>query len=556
MKISKNLIKMSNKVETIKIESRKLRGTLDESLKYPITGSLFEDDQTIIKFHGIYQQDDRDRKDERAQKKLEPLYSFMIRLRIPGGKITAVQWVGINKIADDNSTGVIKVTTRQTIQLHGVLKSVLKPTVAWFDKYDLDSIAACGDVNRNIMSTATVAKTKAEDDVYEYSKKISDHLLPATNAYKEIWLDGEKITQEEEEPIYGETYLPRKFKIVVAIPPDNDVDLYAHDIGLIAIIKNNELLGFNVTIGGGMGNTHGNASTYPRIGDLIGFVSKDKILAVVTAIVTTQRDYGNREDRKLSRFKYTVARLGVDFVKGEIERRSVKFEEAKDFKFETRNDYYGWFKDYKNLHHNLIFVENGRILDDKKSQLKTALLEITKANLADIRFTSNQNIIVSNIKEENKPKVVKILEKYQVSNDGVSNVRKNSMACVALNTCPLALAEGQRYLPSLIDKIESILEKHKIKDNPVSIRMTGCPNGCARPFMAEIGFVGKSLGKYNMYIGGSDIGERLNELYKEDLTEIEILENLDVLFANYAKNKVKNESFGDFSHKLINSKLN
>ncbi len=547
---------MSNKAEEIKIKSQKLRGTLDESLKNPVTGSLFEDDQTVIKFHGIYQQDDRDRRDERAEKKLEPLYSFMIRLRIPGGKISAKQWVATDEIANDNSTGVIKVTTRQTIQLHGVVKSVLKPTVAWFDKYNLDSIAACGDVNRNIMSTSTIAKIKAHDEVYEYSKKISEHLLPATNAYKEIWLDGEKITKEEKEPIYGETYLPRKFKIVVAIPPDNDVDIYAHDIGLIAIIEDEKLLGFNITIGGGMGNTHGNENTYPRTGDLIGFAPKDKILDVVTAIATTQRDYGNREDRKLSRFKYTVARLGVDFVKGEIEKRSVKLQDSKHFKFEARNDYYGWFEDYKGLHHNLIFVENGRILDDENSSLKSALLEITKAGLSDIRFTSNQNIIVSNIESKNKAKVVKILEKHNVRDEDVSNVRKNSMACVALNTCPLALAEGQRYLPTLISKIEPILTKHKIKDNPVSIRMTGCPNGCARPFMAEVGFVGKSMGKYNMYIGGSHIGERLNTLYKEDLTESEILENLDILFADYVKNKETNESFGDFSYKLVKEGVN
>lgn len=541
---------MSNKAEEIKIKSNKLRGTLDKSLKYPITGSLFEDDQTLIKFHGIYQQDDRDRRDQRAEKKLEPLYSFMIRLRIPGGKISAKQWLGIDEIANANSTGVIKVTTRQTIQLHGVIKSVLKPTVAWFDKYDLDSIAACGDVNRNIMSTSTIAKIKAEDEVYEYSKKISEHLLPRTNAYKEIWLDGEKITQEEE-PIYGETYLPRKFKIVVAIPPDNDVDIYAHDIGLIAIIENEELLGFNVVIGGGMGNTHGNEKTFPRIGDLIGFAKKEDILDVVTAITTTQRDFGNREDRKLSRFKYTVDRLGVDFVKGEIEKRSVKLQPAKDFKFVARNDYYGWFEDYQGLHHNLIFVENGRILDDEKSQLKTALFEITKQGLSDIRFTSNQNIIVSNVKSTDKEKVIKILEKYNVRDNDISNIRKNAMACVALNTCPLALAEGQRYLPELISKIEPILEKHKISNNPVSIRMTGCPNGCARPFMAEIGFVGKALGKYNMYIGGSSVGQRLNTLYKEDLTETEILANLDDLFGQYVANKTADEDFGDFSYKLI-----
>ncbi len=542
---------MSNKAEGIKVKSKKLRGTLDESLENPITGSLFEDDQTVIKFHGIYQQDDRDRRDERAEKKLEPLYSFMIRLRIPGGKISAKQWVGSNEIADQYSTGIIKVTTRQTIQLHGVIKSTLKPTVSWFDKYDLDSIAACGDVNRNIMSTSTIAGSKAEDEVYEFSKKISEHLLPSTNAYQEIWLDGEKVTTKEVEPIYGETYLPRKFKIVIAIPPDNDVDLYAHDVGLIAIIENKILKGFNIVIGGGMGNTHGNENTYPRIGNLIGYTDKENIIKVAEAIATTQRDYGNREDRKLSRFKYTVARLGVDFVREEIEKRSVKLEAAKHFQFETRNDYYGWHQDYAGKYHNLIFVENGRILDDEKAQLKTALLEITKNNLSDIRFTSNQNVIISNIEAKNKEKVEKILAKYNVSNDGISNIRKNAMACVALNTCPLALAEGQRYLPDLISKFELLLKKHDIADNPVSIRMTGCPNGCARPFMAEIGFVGKAMGIYNMYIGGSATGERLNTLYKEDLNENDILENLDILFAQYVREKQENETFGDFSYKLI-----
>ena len=542
---------MSNKAEGIKVKSKKLRGTLDESLENPITGSLFEDDQTVIKFHGIYQQDDRDRRDERAEKKLEPLYSFMIRLRIPGGKISAKQWVGSNEIADQYSTGIIKVTTRQTIQLHGVIKSTLKPTVSWFDKYDLDSIAACGDVNRNIMSTSTIAGSKAEDEVYEFSKKISEHLLPSTNAYQEIWLDGEKVTTKEVEPIYGETYLPRKFKIVIAIPPDNDVDLYAHDVGLIAIIENKILKGFNIVIGGGMGNTHGNENTYPRIGNLIGYTDKENIIKVAEAIATTQRDYGNREDRKLSRFKYTVARLGVDFVREEIEKRSVKLEAAKHFQFETRNDYYGWHQDYAGKYHNLIFVENGRILDDEKAQLKTALLEITKNNLSDIRFTSNQNVIISNIEAKNKEKVEKILAKYNVSNDGISNIRKNAMACVALNTCPLALAEGQRYLPDLISKFELLLKKHDIADNPVSIRMTGCPNGCARTFMAEIGFVGKAMGIYNMYIGGSATGERLNTLYKEDLNENDILENLDILFAQYVREKQENETFGDFSYKLI-----
>ena len=351
---------MSN-VEKIKTESRHLRGTLDKSLVNQITGSIPENDQTVIKFHGIYQQDDRDRREERAEKKLEKLYSFMLRLRIAGGKITGKQWLGIDEIANKNSTGTIKITTRQTIQLHGVIKSKLKPTLAWFDKYGLDSIAACGDVNRNVMATSAIEENEAFQEVYEFSSKISDHLLPKTRAFHEIWLDEEKLTEEqiaEPDPLYKEAYLPRKFKIVIAIPPHNDVDLFAHDIGLIAVIEDGILQGFNISVGGGMGATHGNPETYPRIGDVIGFVKKEHILDTTFQIATIQRDFGNREERKLSRFKYTIAKHGIEWFVGELEKRlGFKLEKTKPFKLNKRGDEYGWKQDYKGNYHNIIFVE-------------------------------------------------------------------------------------------------------------------------------------------------------------------------------------------------------
>lgn len=539
-------------VEKTKVNSNYLRGTLKESLKNQITNSISTEDQNIIKFHGLYQQDDRDRREERALKKLEKLYSFMIRLRISGGKITADQWLGINQIAKSNANEVIKITTRQTVQLHGIFKSKIKPTIASFAKFNLDSISACGDVNRNVMSGVLIAKNSAEDEVFEFSKKISDHLLPKTKAYHEIWLDQEQLSGNEDEILYKQAYLPRKFKIAIALPPHNDVDIYSQDIGIIAIIENEILLGFNVLIGGGMGITHENYKTYPRLGSLIGFVEKNKILEALTAIVSIQRDYGNREDRKLSRFKYTIDKYGLEWIITEFEKRvGFKLQKSKDFKFETRGDNYGWHQDYHGNFHNLIFVENGRIFDNSKAQLKTALLEIAEKKLANFRFTNNQNIVISDISSKNKSLVKSILKKYQIDNSNISKIRLDAMACVALNTCPLALAEGQRYLPSLIDKIDLLINKHNLAEQKISIRMTGCPNGCARPYLAEIGLVGKSYQKYNLYLGASNIGDRLNKLYREDCSEEDILNELDQLFFKFYNNRNHQESFGDFTFREI-----
>lgn len=550
---------MSNKNEEIKIESKGLRGTLKESLKNPITGAVSDDDHFLIKFHGIYQQDDRDRREERAQKKLEPLYTFMLRLRIPGGKISSSQWLGIHEIADKYSTGIIKITTRETIQLHGIIKSHLKPTIQDFNKFNLDSISTCGDVNRNLMISTTAPKNKAYDEIYQIGQEISQNLLPKTRAYHEIWLDGEKLhledeksdVKDEQDNLYQNIYLPRKFKIAIAIPPENDVDVYANDIGLIAVIENEELVGFNVSIGGGLGTTHGNANTYPRLGSLIGFVEKKNIQRAIYEILTTQRDYGNREDRKLSRLKYTVDRYGVEWFISELEKRQgFKYQSLKQFKFETRNDDYGWCKDYKNKWHFTLFVENGRVLDEENYKLKSAILEIAQNNYANFCFSANQNIIFTDVEEINKAKIDEILKRNNVNND-YSLLRKSSMACVALNTCPLAMAEGQRYLPTLITKIESIIEKYNLQNEEITIRMTGCPNGCARPYMAEIGLIGKSYGIYNLYFGGSAVGERLNRIYKESLDEKQILSELDDIFSKFSKDRKLDESFGDFSNRIL-----
>jgi sulfite reductase (NADPH) hemoprotein beta-component len=540
-------------IEKIKSESDGLRGTIAESLHDELTGAIREDDQSLIKFHGMYQQDDRDRREERAEKKLERLYSFMIRLRLPGGFLTSEQWIAAHEIAGENSTGVIKITTRQTLQLHGLVKACLKPTIQQFNKAKLDSIATCGDINRNVLCSAHPKQSPIHEEIFSYADKISTLLMPKTRAYYEIWLDEEKIADKKDEadPLYRDSYMPRKFKIGIAIPPNNDVDVFGNDIGLVAIIENNKLLGFNIAIGGGLSTTHGNPETYARLGTVIGFVGgEEKTLKTIYEILTVQRDYGNRSDRKLARLKYTIDRLGVDWFKQEVENRvGFKLDSARPFTFCEGRDFYCWDQYDKGLWYYTVFVENGRILDDQQVALKSALLEVAKTGKVNFRFTANQNVIVSDIQQEDKEAINEILKRFRIieHTEGASLVRKNSIACVALPTCPLALAEAQRYMPVLLTKIESLLEKYQLVNEDIIIRMTGCPNGCARPYIAEIGFVGTAPGRYNLHLGGDNHGERLNKIYKENLDEGSILNELDNLFGSFKNEKIEGEKFGDFS---------
>lgn len=539
-------------IEKIKQASDHLRGSIVESLGDEITGAIREDDQAVIKFHGMYQQDDRDRREERAAKKLDRLYSFMIRLRLPGGFLKPEQWIAVHEVAGEHSTGVIKITSRQTIQLHGILKSAIKPTIQAFNAAKLDSIATCGDINRNVLCSAHPKQSAIHAQVFAYADKISELLMPKTKAYYEIWLDEEKILdkKEEEDPLYQNRYLPRKFKIAIAIPPNNDVDVFANDVGLIAVIENNVLKGFNIAIGGGLSSTHGNPETYPRLATLMGFAdSEEKTLRAVYEIATIQRDYGNRSDRKLARLKYTLDRVGVDWFKKELAARTgFELLPVVDQRFTDRTDYFGWQQSAEGLWYYTVFVENGRILDDEKMALKSALLEVAKTGKANFRFTCNQNVIISDISETDKESIQQVLVEYAVEKNTrqTSLVRKNSMACVALPTCPLALAEAQRYLPVLMDKIEDLLNQHGLAEEDMIIRMTGCPNGCARSYAAEIGFVGTAAGRYNLHIGGDHYGQRLNKIYQENIAEKEILAELDGLFGLYQSERNEQERFGDF----------
>ncbi|MDF3130218.1 NADPH-dependent assimilatory sulfite reductase hemoprotein subunit [Kiritimatiellaeota bacterium B1221] len=546
-------------VEHIKEASNYLRGTIKEGLSDPLTGAIASDDTQLTKFHGSYMQDDRELRNERRHSKLEPAYSFMIRVRVPGGICTAQQYLDMDHIANTLANGTIKITTRQAFQFHGVLKRNLKQTMQEIIKSKLDSIAACGDVNRNVMCNPNPYQSEVHEEVYRACCEISDHLTPNTSAYYELWMDGEKIDHtpkfraeigNDEEPIYTKRYLPRKFKIAAAIPPYNDVDIFANDIGLIAIEEDGKLLGFNVAVGGGMGMTHGMPETYPRLASVIGFVPKDKINDTCEKIMTIQRDYGCRTNRKHARFKYTIDDYGLDFIVEELNKRcGYEIQEAKPFEFIRNGDTYGWTQGTNGKWFLTLFIEGGRIKDTKQNKWMTALREIAQAcNDVDFRLSGNQNLLIGNVSDTDKKKIDDLMAQHKVGEfAGLSGLRKNSIACVALNTCGLAMAEAERYLPDLITKIDEITEEVGLRDDEIVIRMTGCPNGCGRPYLGEIGFVGKAPGKYNMYLGAGFSGERLNKMYRENIGEEEILSELKPILSAYAKEREEGERFGSFT---------
>lgn len=538
-------------VERIKQESNYLRGTLKETMEDRITAGIPEDDNRLMKFHGSYLQDDRDLRAERQKQKLEPAYQFMIRVRTPGGVATPEQWLAMDELARKYANGTLKLTTRQAFQFHGVLKWNMKKTLQAINDALLTTLAACGDVNRNVMCNPNPYQSEVHAEVYEWAKRLSDHLLPQTRAYYEIWLDEEKVAGTPEigqEPIYGPLYLPRKFKIGIAVPPSNDVDVFSQDLGFIAIVEQGKLVGFNVAIGGGMGMTHGDCTTYPQLAKVIGFCKPEQVIDVAEKVVTIQRDYGNRSVRKHARFKYTIDRLGLEAVKAELERRlGWELEEARPYHFEHNGDRYGWVEGVNGTWHFTLFVEGGRVKDTDDYPLMTGLREIAKVHTGDFRLTANQNLVIANVPSEKKEEINALIQQYKLT-DGkhYSALRRNSLACVALPTCGLAMAEAERYLPKLLDKIEEIVEENGLRDEEITIRMTGCPNGCARHVLGEIAFIGKSVGKYNMYLGAAFDGSRLGKLYRENIGEKEILSELRMLLSRYAKERFDGERFGDF----------
>jgi sulfite reductase (NADPH) hemoprotein beta-component len=546
-------------VERIKENSDYLRGTLVESVANEVTGAFYPDDTQLIKFHGFYQQTDRDLDSERKQQKLEPLFSYMLRIRVPGGVMSPAQWLRLDELSTQYGSSTLKLTTRQAIQLHGVAKRHLEPVIKGFSAVMMDSIAGCGDVNRNVMCHPNPGQSALHGEVYAAAAEISQHFTPRSKAYYELWLDGKQIIDlpyqapvaggDEDEPIYGKTYLPRKFKIALAIPPYNDTDIFANDIGLIAIEKDGALEGYNMAVGGGLGMTFGMPDTYPRLADMVGYVGKNDLIAALESVITIQRDWGNRENRKYSRLKYTLDKVGLPAFKAEMERRSgLTIQPARPYQFERSGDVYGWSDNEDGTSNLLLFVEGGRIRDHKEYLLKTALRKIAELHDGDFRLTGNQNLMICRIRPDLKILINRILEGYRVlPEQDKSGLRLNSIACVAFNTCTLAFAEAERYLPSLIDKIDAILAEHNLLKDEIIIRMTGCPNGCGRPYLGEIGLIGRAIGKYNLYLGAAFNGERMNRLYKEMLDEAGILTELRPVIADYAANRVSSsEPFGDF----------
>lgn len=565
--------------EDMKIESDFLRGTIAEGLVDQSTGAICAVDQQLTKFHGIYMQDDRDIRDERKLQGMEPAYSFMVRLRLPGGSASPHQYLRLDELADVRGNGTLKITTRATFQMHGVVKHDLKPAIRGMNAVLLDTLAACGDVNRNVMISALPENAKVHKQISEVGLLISEYLLPQTTAYHEIWLEGadegdkagdsdvwsqrkdgpiKKKTMVagnalvDHEPMYSPVYLPRKFKIVITVPPYNDVDVYAHDVGLIAIVEDNEVIGFNVLAGGGMGSTHNNVKTYPRTGSMMGYVPKDKVHFACEQIMLVQRDNGDRTNRKHARLKYTVDDMGVDVFKQRVEEYwGEKFEEPRAFKIESNIDYFGWVKDELGFNHFTAFVENGRIEDTPELPQKTGLKAIAQWLLdnnkpGEFRLTGNQHIVLSNITDDDLPTIKELLAQYSLDNTDFSSLRLSSSSCVALPTCGLAMAESERYLPELITKLEESLEEYGLRHDSVVMRMTGCPNGCARPWLAEVALVGKAMGAYNLLLGGGHHGQRLNKIYRYSIKEDEILSTLKPLFKRWSLERQEGEPFGDF----------
>ena len=533
--------------ERLKRESNFLRGTIADDLKDPITGGFTADNFQLIRFHGMYQQDDRDIRAERASQKLEPLHNVMLRARLPGGIIKPEQWLVIDRFAADNTLyGSIRLTNRQTFQFHGVLKPNIKNMHQMLNSTGIDSIATAGDVNRNVLCSTNPVESELHQEAYEWAKKISEHLLPKTKAYMEIWLDGKK-EKTTEEPILGSTYLPRKFKTTVTVPPNNEVDVHANDLNFIAIAEDGKLVGFNVLVGGGLAMSHGDTATYPRKADDFGFIALEHTLAVAEHVVGVQRDWGNRSNRKNAKTKYTLDRVGSDVFKAEVERRAgITFQDSRPYEFTSRGDRFGWVEGIDGKQHLTLYILNGRILDYPGRPLKTGLRKIAEIHQGDFRITANQNLVIAGVPTEKKDEIERIAREHGLIDDGTSPQKLNSMACVSLPTCPLAMAEAERYLPSLIEKVEGLLEKHGIAQDHLILRVVGCPNGCGRAMLAEAGLVGKGPGKYNLYLGGNRVGTRIPKLYRENIGEEVILDELDSLIGRWAIERNGDEGFGDF----------
>ncbi len=540
--------------EIIKAAIPTLAGNIAATMATPGADQFSADDQQFIKFHGIYQQDDRDLR--KTQKK----FMMMIRGRIPGGVMTPAQWCVFDDLANDYGNQTLRITTRQSVQFHGVLMSGLGPLIKKINAALLSTLAACGDVNRNVMAPPTPAYTPARDQVFADSYRVAMALAPQTKAYHAIWIDGVQLdlndpaNQDFVDPLYGKTYLPRKFKIAFAIPPVNDVDIFTNCLGFIAIIENDQLVGYNVTVGGGMGRSHGNEQTYPRLADVIGFITPDQLVDVAKAVLTIHRDFGDRTERKHARLKYVVEERGVDFIRTEVNQRAgIQLGAARSYTFKTMSDLYGWHQATDGTWFLGLFVETGRVKDVPGFSQKTALRQVAEQFPGiEFRLSANQNVILAKASDAAKAGITALLAKHGVKVDQQTTVlHAASMACPSLPTCGLGLAESERYLPGLLDRLEKLCGEVGLAGEEIIIRSTGCPNGCARPYMAEIAFVGKAPGRYQVWLGGNTAGNRLNRVWKDVIKDADIENELRPLLVRFAAERTAGERFGDWCDRVF-----
>ncbi len=539
-------------LEHIKAESRFLRGTIAEGLADPLTGAIVEADTKLLKFHGSYMQDDRDLRDERRRQKLEPDYQFMVRVRLPGGVLTSRQWLDLDDLAERYAERGLRITTRQTFQYHGVRKGNLKKLIAGICATGLSTRAACGDDTRNVVASVNPELSEAHAEVYEWAQRIKDHMATKTTAYEELWLSDGPVDpdawKKDEEPLYGPTYLNRKYKFGIAIPPTNDIDVFAQDFGLIAIIEDGKLQGFNLAPGGSMGTTAGDPSTYPALGDLIGFVTPEQLLETCWQSVKLQGEHGDRAERKHARLKYTIDRRSLQWYRDELQSRlPFPIQPPRPYRFDQNGDRYGWVEGENGQWHLTLSILSGRLLDDERQARRTGLREIARVHKGGFRLTCDQNVIIANVAPEDRAAIDELAARYQLDEyKGMSGIRKHAIACVALPTCGLAMAESERYLPHILEQMEALLAKYNLLDEPIHFRISGCPNGCSRPYIGEIALIGRAVGRYDLRLGADHRGERLNATYLENTGEKEILEVLDGLFARFASEREEGEHFGDF----------
>ncbi len=512
------------------------------------------DDQQFIKFHGIYQQDDRDLR--KSAKK----FIMMVRGRIPGGIMSPAQWIVFDDLASARGNNTLRITTRQSIQFHGVLMAGLGPLVRRINEALLSTLAACGDVNRNVMASPVPASTEARAAMVGDVHRVVAALAPRTSAYHAIWIDGVQLNLDDPaskdfvDPLYGKTYLPRKFKTAFVLPPTNDMDVLTNDLGFIGIVEEGRLAGYNVAVGGGMGRSHGNAQTYPRLADVLGFVPPERVVDVAKAVLTVHRDFGDRTDRKHARLKYVVQERGVDWMRAEVERRAgVRFEAARAFAFTSTTDRYGWHQALDGSWYLTLFVETGRVKDVAGRRLKTALRQVAERfGQIEFRLTANQNVILANVPAGSRAGITELLATHGVPVENQATVLHGAaMACPALPTCGLALAESERMLPGVVDRVEKLCAEVGLAGEEIVIRSTGCPNGCARPYLAELGLVGKSPGRYQLWLGANASGTRLNRLFKDVVKDADLEAELRPLLARFAAERVPGERFGDWCHRAL-----